>query len=93
MRPFAYFGQISYGLYLFHPNCLGWSAKYLAHNTLTNALMGLVVTMGVAMISWHLFERPINDLKNRFVYGKNRRISRRAHDAQVRESLALPEIQ
>jgi peptidoglycan/LPS O-acetylase OafA/YrhL len=49
--------------------------------------------MGVAMISWHLFERPINDLKNRFVYGKNRRISRRAHDAQVRESLALPEIQ
>jgi peptidoglycan/LPS O-acetylase OafA/YrhL len=72
-RPFAYFGQISYGLYLFHPNCLGWTSKYFGRFSLTNALIGLVVTLAVAMISWHSFEKPINDLKNRFGYGGKRK--------------------
>ena len=72
-RPFAYFGQISYGLYLFHPNCLGWSSKYLGNYTLTNAFLGLVITLAVAMVSWHVFEKPINNLKNRFGYAEKRR--------------------
>jgi peptidoglycan/LPS O-acetylase OafA/YrhL len=72
-RPFAYFGQISYGLYLFHPNCLGWTSKHLGRFSLPNALVGLAVTLAVAMISWHSFEKPINDLKNRFGYGGKRK--------------------
>jgi peptidoglycan/LPS O-acetylase OafA/YrhL len=67
-RPFAYFGQISYGLYLFHPNCLGWSGKYFGPTTLTNATIGLLVTLLAAMLSWHIFEKPINALKSRFTY-------------------------
>jgi peptidoglycan/LPS O-acetylase OafA/YrhL len=74
-RPFAYFGQISYGLYLFHPNCLGWSSQYYGTFNLTNAWVGLAITLAVAMLSWHLFEKPINNLKNRFAYGKSARSS------------------
>jgi len=71
-RPFAYFGQISYGLYLFHPNCLGWSAHYFGPTTLTNACIGLLVTLAAAMLSWHIFEKPINALKSRFTYTTRR---------------------
>jgi peptidoglycan/LPS O-acetylase OafA/YrhL len=73
-RPFAYFGQISYGLYLFHPNCLGWTTKYFGNYNLANTFVGLAVTLGVAMISWHVFEKPINNLKNRFNYAGRRKI-------------------
>jgi peptidoglycan/LPS O-acetylase OafA/YrhL len=73
LRPFAYFGQISYGLYLFHPNCLGWSEQYYGKYNLPNTFVGLVATLAVAMLSWHTFEKPINNLKNRFHYaGKHR---------------------
>lgn len=71
--PVAYFGQISYGLYLFHPNCLGWMAHYYGNQTWTNALAGLLVTLLVAMLSWHVFEKPINNLKNRFTYASSKR--------------------
>ena len=72
LAPFAYFGQISYGLYLFHPNCLGWTGAYLGHYTLANAGVGLGITLAVAMLSWHLFEKPINSLKNRVSYSATR---------------------
>jgi len=91
-RPFAYFGQISYGLYLFHPNCLGWSGVHFGHYTLTNAAAGLLVTLGVAMLSWHLFEKPINNLKNRFSYSSDRRGSERTTRAPATAGrFALPE--
>jgi peptidoglycan/LPS O-acetylase OafA/YrhL len=72
-RPFAYFGQISYGLYLFHPNCLGWTKKYYGDYNLTNTFVGLAVTLAVAMLSWHTIEKPINNLKHRFKYAGQRR--------------------
>jgi len=90
-RPFAYFGQISYGLYLFHPNCLGWSSKYFGTYNLTNAWVGLAITLVVAMLSWHLFEKPINNLKNRFAYGKKRAVQQLAAKPATAGSLALPE--
>jgi peptidoglycan/LPS O-acetylase OafA/YrhL len=68
LRPFAYFGQISYGLYLFHPNCLGWTEQTFGKYNLTNSFAGLLVTLAVAMLSWHVFEKPINNLKDRFTY-------------------------
>jgi peptidoglycan/LPS O-acetylase OafA/YrhL len=91
-RPFAYFGQISYGLYLFHPNCLGWSSKYFGTFNLTNAWVGLAITLAVAMLSWHLFEKPINDLKNRFTYSGKARIEQPAGEAAHAPSIALPDI-
>ena len=90
-RPFAYFGQISYGLYLFHPNCLGWSSRTYGTFNLTNAGVGLAITLAVAMLSWHLFEKPINNLKNRFSYGARRALQQPAAEPATVRSLALPE--
>ena len=74
LRPFAYFGQISYGLYLFHPHCIAWSSRYFGHHNLKNTFVGLLATLGVAMVSWHAFEKPINNLKNRFAYGARQKV-------------------
>lgn len=90
-RPFAYFGQISYGLYLFHPNCLGWSSKYFGDYTLANSLAGLAITLAVAMLSWHVFEKPINNLKNRFGYTERRATNPLPAKPTGRGALALPE--
>ena len=90
-RPFAYFGQISYGLYLFHPNCLGWTKKYYGDYNLTNTFVGLAVTLVVAMLSWHAFEKPINNLKNRFNYGVRRRAERPVSEPAV-TLVASPEV-
>jgi len=89
-RPFAYFGQISYGLYLFHPNSLGWSGKYFGHSTLTNTFIGLAITLAAAMISWHTFEKPINSLKNRFGYSAQRKRQSVTSESAATNALALP---
>jgi len=91
LRPFAYFGQISYGLYLFHPNCLGWSSHHYGVYTLTNSLVGLAATLAVAMVSWHAFEKPINNLKDRFTYAVKRPTDRLADKPTSAESLAVPD--
>jgi peptidoglycan/LPS O-acetylase OafA/YrhL len=93
LRPFAYLGQISYGLYLFHPNCLGWSARYYGTFNLKNTVAGFAITVGVAMLSWHLFEKPINDLKRYFVYVSKPKMARQpSADSAAAKSFALPEI-
>jgi peptidoglycan/LPS O-acetylase OafA/YrhL len=89
-RPLAYFGQISYGLYLFHPNCLGWSCKYFGKYTLANTFFGLAITLGVAMLSWHVFEKPVNDLKKYFGYANRRRQEEPAGQPAA-GALAIPE--
>ncbi len=88
-RPFAYLGQISYGLYLFHPNCIGWSSHYFGKYNLTNTFVGLLVTFGVAIVSWHAFEKPINNLKNRFNYEKRKAQTPASEPAT--SPLAVPE--
>jgi peptidoglycan/LPS O-acetylase OafA/YrhL len=88
-RPLAYFGQISYGLYLFHPNCLGWSSHCYGTFNLTNTGVGLAITLAVAMLSWHGFEKPINNLKDRFAYVEKRPVVQPPGSSA--ESLAVPE--
>ena len=78
--PLNYLGKISYGLYLIHnfahPLChnaiilLGspaWLAK-LYEVPASRILMFIVVTIGLASLSWFVFEKPINNLKRKFPY-------------------------
>lgn len=71
LKPLSYLGKISYGLYVFHLPCLVlaafWFGPYMQHGT---AVPALLLTIGLSMLSWHLFESPINDLKRYFPYAK-----------------------
>jgi peptidoglycan/LPS O-acetylase OafA/YrhL len=81
--PLNYLGKISYGLYIIHnfatPLCsntislLGkpaWLTALYGVPTL-RVLMFIVVTVGLASLSWFVIEKPINNLKHRFPYPGN----------------------
>jgi peptidoglycan/LPS O-acetylase OafA/YrhL len=78
-RRLCYLGQISYGLYLYHP--FVFTACTLIHFALgldgswwIDALK-VAVCIGVAALSWAFVERPLLALKDRLTYGRGR------HDA------------
>jgi peptidoglycan/LPS O-acetylase OafA/YrhL len=73
--PIVYIGKISYGIYIFHtfvPVGLGTVARHLgmryANSGFLNFLVSSVLTFGIASLSWHAFEAPINRLKLKFGY-------------------------
>jgi peptidoglycan/LPS O-acetylase OafA/YrhL len=74
----AYIGKISYGIYVYHPFVYVLLPILFYRTDIDFFLLprllqfGLLVgtTIGMAAISWHFFESPINSLKNRFTYGE-----------------------
>lgn len=73
--PFVvYLGKISYGLYVFHNFCYGVKEPLVEWLPLLQPvpgpLLALAATIGLAVLSWHLFESPINRLKEFFPYRK-----------------------
>lgn len=72
LKPIVYLGKISYGLYLYHLftfdpfDALVRHDPRFGHLPRTLALLGL--TIGVASLSWHFLEKPINALKKRLTY-------------------------
>jgi peptidoglycan/LPS O-acetylase OafA/YrhL len=74
-RPVVYVGRISYGIYVFHPFVIFATvraARHLGVDFHARGALSFVVittmTIGVAALSWHFFEGPINGLKGRFSY-------------------------
>jgi peptidoglycan/LPS O-acetylase OafA/YrhL len=77
LGPLRYLGTISYGIYVYHqmlPELLPRIARRLGHadllaplgdQTVPFVLFYTAVTVGIAALSWHGFERPINRWKNR----------------------------
>ena len=72
----VYIGQISYGIYLYHPFCRRVVEKLIdfsgASGTLGVGFWGFVfatlMTLVVASFSWFWIERPLNSLKTYFPY-------------------------
>jgi peptidoglycan/LPS O-acetylase OafA/YrhL len=72
-QPLRYVGRISYGIYVYHPFmpalCLwllatvGWE---LPGGAAVSFLLFTVATLIVSSLSWHLLEKPLNDLGKRF---------------------------
>lgn len=75
-----YIGKISYGIYLLHLFVLAGLRKVVPHAApgfpLENGpllfCVATALTIAVAAVSWHFFERPINGLKARFPYAPPR---------------------
>ena len=74
VRPVVYLGRISYGLYVYHNFCYGVKGRLVGWIPSLEPIPGpafaLIATVGLAVLSWHLFEYPINRLKSRFPYPK-----------------------
>lgn len=69
-RPIVYIGKISYGFYIFHVFVQYAFSKVvlvLPENMFRYVLF-YAATVMLATISWFFFEKPINNLKNRFQY-------------------------
>jgi len=68
-----YIGKISYGLYVYHNFMLAIVLYYLAKIMAVPdyrlvAVLSFVGTFTTAILSWHLIERPIAQLKNKFSF-------------------------
>lgn len=72
---FRYLGKISYGLYVYHFPVTFFVYKYIprlippTQHLLTNLgvmVISLTITTAIASLSFHFFEKPISDLKDRF---------------------------
>jgi peptidoglycan/LPS O-acetylase OafA/YrhL len=75
-KPIRYMGKISYGIYIYHVP-VSWligNSKWLnaVPRFIPHSAVFFVVTLAVAALSWHLFERPINQLKRLFPYRETR---------------------
>ncbi|MFO0878781.1 MAG: acyltransferase [Gemmataceae bacterium] len=72
LPPIVYLGRISYGLYVFHNFFYGikpWLVEWLPPLRVIPApALALATTILMAVLSWHLFEAPINRLKERLSY-------------------------
>jgi peptidoglycan/LPS O-acetylase OafA/YrhL len=76
-RPTQYIGRISYGIYIYHLP-VQWAITSKASKWLNglpwfipHSLLFLVATIALAALSWHFFERPVNQLKRLFPYRAN----------------------
>jgi peptidoglycan/LPS O-acetylase OafA/YrhL len=66
-RSLQYIGKISYGIYLFHDFVPGMlMGLQFPQNANLRFLMYGVITIGLASLSWYLFESKILKLKDRF---------------------------
>jgi peptidoglycan/LPS O-acetylase OafA/YrhL len=73
LRPLLYLGRISYGLYVLHPLVIGaarWTFRQVGepypNQPAVMFVLLVAATVVVAACSWHFYEKPLNDLKQRF---------------------------
>lgn len=75
--PLVYLGKVSYGLYILHPFMPGIVVRVFGFVRLPNAIprghislfvLNLAALIAVCSLSWHFFEKRINDLKRFFPY-------------------------
>ena len=81
-RPIVYLGKISYGIYIFHflvPLAFAAAATHFGVGYENSGFVNFIATslaaFGIAALSWHLFEHPINGLKRHFRYGSTSHVS------------------
>ncbi len=65
--PMRFLGRISYGLYVFHPAVLRFSFSHLHGSpAVVRAGAALLLTLGMAVLSWYGYEKPFLRMKDRW---------------------------
>jgi peptidoglycan/LPS O-acetylase OafA/YrhL len=73
-KPLVYLGRISYGLYVFHllglklADVIGAHTSFGARFVKGQGLLGFLLTVVMAMISYHALEKPFLRIKERFAH-------------------------
>jgi len=70
----SFIGKISYGLYLYHMFIPDITFHFLNHFSFpwyTITLINISVLIFLALLSWYIIEKPINDLKRYYNYTKS----------------------
>ena len=68
MRPLIYIGQVSYGIYLFHPLVIVTVRKHFGDQSLATDLAAVALSVLAGMVSWQFIEKPLGNLKRWFSY-------------------------
>jgi peptidoglycan/LPS O-acetylase OafA/YrhL len=76
-KPLCYLGLISYGVYMYH-SPLYWAIDgygmsghaWVYDQPWTTKAGKVALSLAVAIASWHLIEKPVLRLKDRFAYGR-----------------------
>jgi len=77
-KPLVYLGRISYGLYVFHllglklADVIGAHASFGSRLVKGQGLLGFLLTLAMAMISYHALEKPFLRMKERFAHVPSR---------------------
>ena len=73
MRAIKYMGKISYGMYVYHLAIIWFVARIrdflpISESTAKplTAIIGFIITLGVASLSYQLLEKPLLNLKERY---------------------------
>lgn len=78
IRVLTYLGLISYGIYMYHSpiywaiDGFGVVDTWIYEQPLSTKLLKLGAALAAAVVSWHLIERPVLGLKDRFGYAAAR---------------------
>jgi peptidoglycan/LPS O-acetylase OafA/YrhL len=64
----VYLGRISYGIYVYHFILLYF---FSGHSIPAHYLFYFLATVGIASVSWFIFEKPVNSLKRFFPYERH----------------------
>ena len=92
-KPLLYLGKVSYGIYVYH-YFAAWAISGLAIYLGFEAVLQkpvlllsayVLFTLVMAVISWHFYELPINNLKRHFEYPQSRPLN-----SPIRPQVASP---
>ncbi|MBS1688694.1 MAG: acyltransferase [Bacteroidetes bacterium] len=65
-KPLNYIGKVSYGMYMYHFIVVNMVIRLISNNSIVIYLMGFICTIGMAALSYELFEKKLLKLKERF---------------------------